>query len=256
VSELLVRNYESVMELGINRPEKRNAINFHLMDEIADSLELAKNDSSVKLIVIRGIGDQAFCSGGDLFDFHALETETRAYEMLSKMGEVLHVLATFPKPTIAYINGIAIGGGCEIATACDIRIAHVDAKMGFVQGNQAITTGWGGGTLLMEKKNVDQALHILYSAGIMTASEAEKRGFVTEIVKDDKAFHQILQQYSQKEYEVLQAYKRILLRKWNGIEIKDRMLEEIECCSKLWIKEEHLLAMKRFHNRKKHKDRY
>lgn len=242
---------ESILQLTINRPDKRNAISYEVMDELDAAVDWAKKDERVKILLIRGAGEQAFCSGGDLSEFHALETEEAAFGMLSKMGQVLYKLATFPKPTIAYINGTAIGGGCEIATACDIRIAKKGVKMGFVQGHQAITTGWGCGTILTEKLSPANAMALLWSAGIMLPEEAMKLGFISEVTEDDEQVLTILERYNDKQGEVLQAYKNMLVRKWEQTNLRERMMEEIKVCAKLWEKEEHLLAVKQFRERKK-----
>ena len=242
---------ESILQLTINRPDKRNAISYEVMDELDAAIDWANKDERVKILLIRGAGEQAFCSGGDLSEFHALETEEAAFGMLSKMGQVLYKLATFPKPTIAYINGTAIGGGCEIATACDIRIAKKGVKMGFVQGHQAITTGWGCGTILTEKLSPANAMALLWSAGIMLPEEAMKLGFISEVTEDDEQVLTILERYNDKQGEVLQAYKNMLVRKWEQTNLRERMMEEIKVCAKLWEKEEHLLAVKQFRERKK-----
>ncbi len=248
MEEVLVKQLskEGVLTLSINRPEKRNAINFQLIREFEEAIELGIEDSNVKLIVVRGTGDRAFCSGGDLSEFHALHTEEDAFRMLSQMGDVLYKLATCPKPTIAYLNGHAVGGGCEIATACDIRIVKEGAKLGFVQGNQAITTGWGAGTLLVEKLPSAQALNLLYAASIIQAEKAKEVGFVSEIVQTEEEFFAYLEQYMNKQLDVLQAYKQMLIRKWETTNLKERMIEEIKTCSKLWEKEEHLEAVEQF----------
>lgn len=242
---------DGICTFTINRIEKYNAINFDLINEFDQNLEQARVDASVKMIVIRGAGEKAFCSGGDLSEFHALKTEADAYSMLSKMGDVLYKLATFPKPTIAYINGIAIGGGCEIATACDIRVAHERARMGFVQGNQGITTGWGGGTLLMERLPLAQGFQLLWSASIKTAMEAKDTGYITEIIREDQELDVFLQTFKEKQSGVLQAYKQMLVRKWNMTDLKKRMDEEISVCAKLWESDEHHEAVAQFRNRRK-----
>lgn len=242
---------ESILQLTINRPEKRNAISYEVMDELDKAIEMARVDDRVKMLLIRGVGEQAFCSGGDLSEFHALDTEEEAFGMLSKMGHVLYKLATLPKPTIAYINGTAIGGGCEIATACDIRIAKPGVKMGFVQGKQAITTGWGCGTILLEKMPASSALSLLWSANIILAEEAKELGFITEVIDSDEQVLSWLGQYIDKQSGVLQAYKRMLVRKWEQTNLEERMTEEIRLCAKLWEKEEHMLAVKEFRERKK-----
>ena len=145
----------------------------------------AAHDDEVKLLVLTGAGSEAFCSGGDLREFQDLHTEEEAFAMLSKMGEILYKLAVFPKPTIALINGSAFGGGCEIATACDFRLAKSGIKLGFVQGTLGITTGWGGASLLLEKNTRAKSVKLLLDAKIHKAEEAKEFGFVDEIVGEN-----------------------------------------------------------------------
>src|SRR4051812_19543202 len=102
-----------ILLFTIKREEKRNAVNYAVMDGLKAAVERAKKDD-VRVLAITGEGEQAFCSGGDLSIFHALHTEREAYNMLAKMGDVLYKLATLPKPTVALLNGPAVGGGCEI----------------------------------------------------------------------------------------------------------------------------------------------
>lgn len=250
--QLLLREInEGVCTLRINRLEKHNAINFDLIQAFDEALEEMKQDDRVKVIVIRGAGEKAFCSGGDLSEFHALKTEKDAFNMLSQMGEVLYKLATYPKPTIAYVNGVAIGGGCEIASACDIRIAHENARMGFVQGNQAITTGWGGGTLLMERVAPAKGLELLWSASITPVLQLKELGFISEVVASESELDEYLKVFVDKQCSVLQAYKQILVRKWQMSDLKKRMEEEIHVCAKLWESDEHHEAVAQFRNKRK-----
>ena len=157
----------------INRSEKRNAINFDVMEGLAEAITRASSPD-IKALVITGKDDRAFCSGGDLSVFHLLHTKEEAYPMLSKMANILYSLLTLPVPTIALINGIAIGGGCELAAACDFRVARDGINAGFVQGKQAITTGWGGGSILAEKLQAPIAMKLLLEAEVQTAAYLHK----------------------------------------------------------------------------------
>lgn len=107
------KDIRGIMKILINRPEKRNAVNYQLMDELKSILSKAAHDDEVKLLVLTGAGSEAFCSGGDLSEFQDLHTEEEAFTMLSKMGEILYTLAVFPKPTFALINGSAVGGDAK-----------------------------------------------------------------------------------------------------------------------------------------------
>ncbi|WP_108669799.1 enoyl-CoA hydratase/isomerase family protein [Peribacillus acanthi] len=237
---------DGIMTLTIHRPEKRNAINYQVMDEMASSLLEIKENKNIKVLVITGAGEQAFCSGGDLSEFHSLHTESESYEMLSKMGDVLYSLLTLPIPTIALLNGTAVGGGCEIASACDVRWAYPHSKVGFIQGKQGITTGWGGGTILMEKLLPSNALKFLLTARVMPPEEALKFGFIDQLLNKDEDWKSLLTNMIEKEQGVLLAYKQILIRKWNETRLKDRIDLEIRECAKLWESEAHLLAVRKF----------
>ena len=105
-----------IAKFTIDRPEMRNAINYAVMEGLEKFLDQIEENPEVAYAVITGAGDRAFCSGGDLSEFHSLRTADEAYPMLSKMAGLLYRVATLPMPVIALVNGTAVGGGCEIAT--------------------------------------------------------------------------------------------------------------------------------------------
>lgn len=240
---------QGIATFTINRPERRNAINEAVMDGFDEFIAQIKNDSNVSFAVITGAGDQAFCSGGDLSEFHGLRTAAEAFPMLSRMADIIYKLATLPMPVIALVNGAAVGGGCEIAIACDYRVVSSKAKAGFIQGTLAITTGWGGATLLFEKDGKhDRVFRLLSEAGIYTAADLLEVGWATEVydgnAKDGLA--QFLSKMSSIHPSVHKAYKTIALRKWTADFMRDRMLEEARQCSILWESEAHHEAVDRF----------
>ncbi len=244
-------DHNGLLQFIINRPDRRNAINYEVMDGLLHAINECETNPSVKVLLIRGVGDKAFCSGGDLKVFEGLKTEEEAYGMLSKMGEIVYRLATLPKPTIAYINGIAIGGGCEIATSCDYRIMSSTAKAGFVQGNLAITSGWGGGTLLLERIPSSDALHLLWSANVYSANELEKIGYIQQMIHRSEEPNEIpfVQDLLSKPVTVLEAYKKLFLAKWDLFMIKKRINKEIRECARLWALDEHHHAVAKFLNK-------
>ena len=220
----------------INRPEKRNAVNFEVMEGFERVIEMAEK-TRPKALMITGSGDQAFCSGGDLSVFHNLYTEEEAYSMLSKMAGILSRLLLLPIPTVAVLNGVALGGGCEIAAACDFRMVHKRAKAGFIQGNLGITTGWGGGNMLLEKLSVQQAMKLLAGAKIHSASELLDIGFADAVY--DENLSEMVENILEKEAGVLSAYKQMLIHKWSAASLPYRIEMEVQNCARLWATEEH-----------------
>ena len=173
---------DGIATFMINRPEMRNAVNYEVMDGLEKFLSKVESDDSISYAVVTGAGDRAFCSGGDLSEFHGFRTADEAYPMLSKMAGLLYRLSTLPVPVIALVNGAAVGGGCEIATACDYRLVSSNAKAGFIQGTLAITSGWGGASQLFVKMdNHDATLKLLSEAKVHTAQQLRTVGWATEV---------------------------------------------------------------------------
>jgi enoyl-CoA hydratase len=251
---LIERTSSDLLIFTINRQDVRNAIDYDVMEGLKEAIKTVRSDPSIKGLLIRGSGDEAFCSGGDLSVFHELHTKEQAFSMLSKMGNILYDLLTLNRPTVAVLNGTAVGGGCELASACDFRLAKAGGKFGFVQGRLAITTGWGGGTILLEKLPFDKASYLLYSAQIFQVEMGEEQGFIHKVL-DQKNWEEegikwaetLIQNSSSN---VLSSYKEMAINKWILTNVKERMLKEIKQCSVLWEGEEHHLAVNSFLQRK------
>ncbi|MEK3800162.1 enoyl-CoA hydratase/isomerase family protein [Peribacillus sp. FSL H8-0477] len=248
---LVEKNECGYMKITINRPEKRNAVNIEVMELIDRALDSAAVDETVKVVILTGTGEDAFCSGGDLSVFHKLRTEEESFVMLSKMGKILYKLAILPKPTIAVLNGSAVGGGCEIASACDFRLAREGINIGFVQGTLGITTGWGGASLLFEKLPVGAAMELLLGAEIHSAEAAKEKGFIDQVITNTEADSaSFISSFLERELGVLSAYKELVIAKWIQAGLKQRMEQESRQCAKLWATDAHHKAVERFLNRK------
>lgn len=245
---------DGIVWLCLNRPEKRNAIDYDVMGILEKTIKEIKADDEKKALVITGEGGKAFCSGGDLSVFHQIRTEEDAYKMLSRMSDVLYSLLTIPKPTLALMNGTAIGGGCEMAAACDYRIGVETLKFGFVQAGLGITTGWGGASMLLEKMSYEKALYMLMSGKIFSAEEGLRDGFLHKAVETaslEKAAQEFLAPLIGHDAEVIKAYKQAAVRKWEKSMLRDRIEEEVRRCAWLWSRDEHHQAVDRFLGSKK-----
>ena len=245
-----IETANDILTFTINRPEMRNAINFNVMQGLEELVERALTELP-RLVIITAAGEKAFCSGGDLSVFHALETEDQAYPMLRRMGDVLYKIKTLPVPVAAILNGTAVGGGCEIATACDYRLIRNHVKCGFIQGTLAITSGWGGGTYLFENLPHAKALQMLSEAKLYSAAELESSGWATKVIRSDDDLDKFFSSMKKVRPEVHRAYKEIAIRKWQATGLKDRVDAEIVRCAELWAEEAHHEAVEKFMNKKK-----
>lgn len=247
-----ITSNNGVITFTIKRPEVRNAVNHEVISGLEQFISLIESDRSVRWGVITSEGGKAFCSGGDLGEFHALETSAQALPMLSRMTELLYRLATLSAPTIALMDGTAVGGGCEIAAACDYRVMKSEAKAGFIQGTLAITTGWGGASLLYEKEfGHSRVLQLLTESRLHTAEELAEWGWITSTYSGNKqdALDRFLTKFAHIESSVLQAYKTVAITKWKQSDLKSRMLEESKQCSILWESPAHHEAVRQFRSR-------
>ncbi|MGE6258640.1 enoyl-CoA hydratase/isomerase family protein [Heyndrickxia sporothermodurans] len=249
MKEYIISLHKSgILEWRICRPEKRNAINFNVIQGLETALTMVERDSNIKALVITGEGEQAFCSGGDLDEFHTLKTEEEALSMLSRMGNNLYKLATLSTPSLALINGTAVGGGCEIAAACDFRIARKGSKLGFIQGKLGITTGWGGASLLFEKIPIHIAFKILSEANTYAAEDLQKEGFIHQVKSEVNigTAEGYLKEMLGVNANVIKSYKQAFVSKWKANDLKKRMENEIKRCAQLWEKDDHHQAVEKF----------
>ena len=172
--------------LRVNRPEARNALNWAAQEAFATAVSQTTQNEAVRVLIITGTGDKAFVAGGDLKEL-ANHPETAAGERLNRtMSHALAELTELPIPIIAAVNGDAFGGGCEILTACDLRICAAHARFSFAQVKNALTTGWGGTARLVPLIGQSQAIELLLSARLFDASEAYRLGLIHRIAPVDE----------------------------------------------------------------------
>ena len=167
--------------IKINRPEVLNALNIEVMEELSAAIDIVGTDDNVKILIITGTGEKSFCSGADIkyvVNIDPIEAERYA----TFVHNLLNKIENLEKPVIAAINGYALGGGCELALACDIRIASSNAKIGQTEVIIGIPPGWGATQRLLRIVGPAKAKELIYSGKMITAEEAEQIGLVNKVV--------------------------------------------------------------------------
>ncbi len=171
---------QNALWIILNRPSKLNAINEALIAELSDALDSAEKDSSVRCVVITGAGDKAFSGGADLTMFSSV-TPTKAEE-IARMGQKTFTkIEELPKPVIAGINGFALGGGLELALACDIRVASENAELGCTEVTLGLIPGWGGTQRLVRIVGLAKTKEMVMLGIKLKADEALKIGLIHQV---------------------------------------------------------------------------
>ncbi len=172
---------EGIGWLKVNRPKVLNAFNTETILELEKAIESLENDSAVKVIIVTGEGEKAFVAGADIAEMSDMDAvRARAF---SQTGQrVLAKIENVEKPVIAAINGFALGGGCELALACDIRIASEKAKLGLPEVTLGIIPGFAGTQRLARVCGAGKAKELIFSGGMIDAASAEKIGLVNKVV--------------------------------------------------------------------------
>lgn len=169
--------------ITINRPDKLNALNRDVIEELGKALDVVYNDSSVKSAIITGAGDKAFVAGADISEF--LDLDKAGGAALAARGRelVFDKVENSPKPIVAAVNGFALGGGCELAMAAHFRVASVNAKFGQPEINLGIIPGYGGTQRLTRLVGKGRAMELIMTGDIMAADEAKQVGLVNHVVE-------------------------------------------------------------------------
>jgi len=187
VSELvLVETSDRIRTLTVNRPKKLNALNSEVMSALARALDETRADEAVGVVVITGAGEKAFIAGADIGELAKL-SPLEGREHALKGQAVLAKLETLGKPVIAAVNGYALGGGCELALACTIRIAAENARFGQPEVKLGILPGYGGSQRLARLVGKGRAMQLCLTAEQIDAAEAYRIGLVNKVVPAGRA---------------------------------------------------------------------
>lgn len=177
---LLVRQEHTTAVLTINRPKQRNALDDGLLVALRDACAEARDDDGVRAIVITGTGDRAFCAGADIRHMQSMTPDqAREWSLLGQ--DVLKRVAQTPKPVIAAINGVAVGGGCELALACDFRFAVEGAQLGQPEIKLGLIPGWGATQRLPRLVGHAAAKNLTLTGRLVSAGAAQRLGLIDAV---------------------------------------------------------------------------
>lgn len=170
----------NILTITINRPEKLNALNKQVMQDLSDVMEEVEKNSDIKAAVITGSGGKSFVAGADISEFVGL-SQTEGMDLARRGQEIFTRIEQCSKPVVAAVNGFALGGGCELAMACHFRYASDNAKFGQPEVNLGLIPGYGGTQRLVQLAGKGRALELLLSGNIINATTAESFGLVNKV---------------------------------------------------------------------------
>jgi 3-hydroxypropionyl-coenzyme A dehydratase len=179
---------DDIAILRINRPEALNAMNVDVISELSKMIDIVAADDNIRAVVITGAGERSFCAGADISYMVNIDP-MQAERYATSAQDVINKIDRLEKPVIAAVNGFALGGGCELAMACDIRIASSNAKMGQPEVTIGIPPGWGGTQRLMRLVGPAKAKELIFTGKMIMADEAYQIGLVNKVIdigSDDK----------------------------------------------------------------------
>ncbi len=210
---VLVEVTDSVLNVTVNRPEKRNALSRAVLAGLKRAFTGFAGASELRVAVLRGAGDKSFAAGGDLRDFATVRTHEEARRMAEEAHDALDAIRSFPVPVVAALNGDALGGGAELAVACDFRIAASHVQIGFIQGRLNIATAWGGGEDLMRLVGAARALRLLAASERLNAAGAQRLGLVDAVGAPEEPLQALtdlfIAPFLQQVPQVLRAFKAL-----------------------------------------------
>ena len=190
-STVLYENRDNIGIITLNRPERLNAINVSLLRDFMTRLDYARKDKKAEVIILSGAG-RAFCAGEDLKEIAAGKDIETWVEETDRLQDIQRMIMRLGKPLIAAVAGYAVGGGCEFAMSCDIRIASVDAVFGFPETGVGLTVTTAGTKLLTQLVGLGKAKELIFTGDFINAIEAVRIGLANKVVPKDTLMDEAL----------------------------------------------------------------
>lgn len=245
---------DRVLWLRIERQAQHNALALTMLESIAEVLRVATRQLEdrpdvdwLRLVVITGSGHASFAAGGDLKELDAMRSGSDTEAMTRRGMAALNAIRGFPLPVLAALNGVARGGGAELAMACDWRVAHREAGIGFIQGRLNLSPAWGGGTDLVRLLGSSRALALLAEAEVLDASAAQAAGLIERLLPGDaagfaEALHAYVAGVAQRPPQILRAHKALARAHAAGADQAAMQQVESEQLRITWTHDDHWRA--------------
>lgn len=222
--------------IKFNRPKALNAVNPVVLDEVADALDLVMKRGEAKVLILTGMGDKAFVAGADIAHLSKL-SPLEARQFATKGHQFCFHLEALPIPVIACVNGFALGGGAEIALACDFIYASEKAKFGLPEINLGVMPGFGGTQRLSRRVGVARAKEIAYTGGMITAEEGREMGLVNKVFSSDALWDETM-----KTAQIMASKGRVSLKgikdcmnRGNDIDLRDGCFMELDAFALCYV---------------------
>ncbi|MEG0973871.1 MAG: enoyl-CoA hydratase/isomerase family protein [Comamonas sp.] len=240
---------DGVVKISINRPLKHNALAGRVLNTLSQAIRQAGAQSSTRLILLSGAGDRFFAAGGDLLELSSIKDESATQAMADNSRDALDAIRQCPAPVLAYLNGDAIGGGAELAVACDNRLQASHARIGFIQARLAISSAWGGGPDLCQLVGSSRAFRMMSRCEMIDAQQALAWGLADVVISDgiDGAdMQRYLEPMLTCPIHVLRAIKAQTAAWKAGQTYQQRREVERHQLMNTWLHDDHWLASDRF----------
>jgi enoyl-CoA hydratase len=243
---------EGIATITFNRPKALNAMNTETMSELMDAVSLCRNDDDIRVIILTGSGDKAFVAGADIAQMQ--DSEPREALAFMELGhETLRLLETTPKPSIAAVNGFALGGGTEISMACDMRFASEKARFGQPEILIGLIPGWGGTQRLPRLVGMGRAKELILGGGQIDATRAYEIGLVNRIYPPETLMEETIK-FARKlsglpPFQLKMAKQSINFGYDLPLDNAGRL--EVECCAQCFSTEDQKEGMKAFLEKRK-----
>lgn len=240
---------DGVVWIVVNRPQKHNALARGVLAQLAQAVSDAGAQAQTRFIVLSGAGERFFAAGGDLVELSSVRDAAATTEMAEQSRAALDAVRNCPVPVLAYLNGDAIGGGAELALACDMRMQARHARIGFIQARLAISSAWGGGPDLCQLVGGARAMRMMGRAELIDADLALQWGLADVVIADGPAgadLQEFLAPLRGCAPQVLRGIKAQTAAWRQGASYDNRRAVERQQVLKTWLHDDHWRASDQF----------